>query len=116
MNILDDLVKDILKLTSEEDGNFVFEIYPEEGGFRSNLGDWIDRQRRLPEWKTSFIAYDKYRRKLNLDNTHLTAIRSHLKTFIRKRELEGKTTSDGLLTQEAVRFIREDIKHGKGES
>lgn len=80
-------------------------------------GESFQDKVRLPEWKSALIVYEKYKRKMNLNHSHLIKLKDYIVLFSNQRAGQGKKTNKDFLIQECsaelkrwdINLIKSDV-------
>jgi len=92
-------------------------IIKTEHGFRfEDTGPSFQELVRSDEWQAALIVYDKYRRKYNLEDKHLLALRDYVVEFSSNKKSSGKAVNKDHLIQIAVSHIKNMIQNSQSET
>jgi len=95
-----------------------WKCYLEDGGWRLRdeetkvqFGEVFQAACRTPEWKSSLIVYEKYKRKYGLERKDLIELTRFVQECSEERQSQGKKCSNDYLTQMASAELKK--KFGK---
>lgn len=77
------------------------------------FGEHVQVLQRTPEYKSSMIVYQKYKKEYKLTIEDLKNIQNFCIGFKKERESSGKKCSDDFLTQKASEFVKLNYKNEK---